>query len=183
MFEYRDLYVDIFQEQMLKYFERDPVTRIPRFPYRMALRVLAQLGGMTKLEFVYSLYIGRHFGERGEREAVERVRYLRTNYPKIEILNEANKRIVLETLNAKFDTTLTFEDIWTSRTTVYNQFNYILKHLLSWDDIFDAAASKNEIRLLPGGEERIHRLLADTSEIETCPLDALNRHYIQYKGY
>lgn len=94
-----------------------------------------------------------------------------------------NKRIVLEALNSKFDTTLTFEDIWSSRTTVYNQFNYILKHLLSWNDIFDARAPKNEIRLLPGGAKRIATILDKSKEIEICPLDALKRNYIQYKGY
>jgi hypothetical protein len=149
----------------------------------MALRVIAELGYITKFEFVYSLYIGKHFGERGEREAVERVQYLRTTYPNIEILNETNKRIVLEVLNSKFDTTLTFEDIWSSRTTVYNQFNYILKHLLSWPDIFDDKAPKNEIRLLPGGKERIKEILDKSSEIETCPLDFLKRNYTEYKGY
>lgn len=183
MFEYRDLYVDIFREQMLKYYELDTITRIPKFPYRMALRVIAELGYITKFEFVYSLYIGKHFGTRGEQEAIERVRYLRATYPNIEILNEANKRIVLEALNSKFDTTLTFEDIWSSRTTVYNQFNYILKHLLSWDDIFDARAPKNEIRLLPDGAERIAAILEQSNEIEICPLDALKRNYIEYKGY
>ena len=111
------------------------------------------------------------------------MKYLRTTYPNIEILNEANKRIVLEALNSKFDTTLTFEDIWSSRTTVYNQFNYILKHLLSWSDIFDAKAPKNEIRLLPDGADRISAILKQSEEIETCPLDELKRNYIQYKGY
>ena len=86
-------------------------------------------------------------------------------------------------MNSKFDTTLTFEDIWTSRTTVYNQFNYILKHLLLWDDIFDSKASKNEIRLLPYGATRIAEVLDQSAEIENCPLDSLKRNYTQYKGY
>lgn len=183
MFEYRDLYVDIFKEQMLKYYELDAITRVPKFPYRMALRVIADLGYITKFEFVYSLYIGKHFGTRGEQDAIDRVRYLRETYPNIEILNEANKRIVLEALNLKFDTTLTFEDIWTSRTTVYNQFNYILKHLLSWSDVFDSTASKNEIRLLPDGADKIKELLDKSAEIESCPLDSLKRNYTEYKGY
>lgn len=183
MFEYRDLYVDIFKEQMLKYYELDAITRVPKFPYRMALRVIAELGYITKFEFVYSLYVGKHFGGRGEQEAVERVQYLRTTFPNIEILNETNKRVVLEALNAKFDTSLTFEDIWTSRTTVYNQFNYILKHLLSWNDIFDSASPKNEIRLAEGGAKRISEILDKSSEIETCPLDMLERSYTQYQGY
>jgi hypothetical protein len=183
MFEYRDLYIDIFREQMLKYYELDAITRIPKFPYRMALRVIAKLGHITKFEFVYSLYIGRHFGTRGEEDAIERVQYLRDTYPNIDILNEANKRIVLDFLNSKFDTTLTFEDIWTSRTTVYNQFNYIKKHLLSWDAIFDVNSPKDVIALLPNGADLIEEELNKSSEIETCPLDSLRRNYTQYKAY
>lgn len=183
MFEYRDMYRDIFKEQMLKYYELDTITRVPKFPYRMALRVIKELGYITKFEFVYSLYILKHFGVTGEKEAIERVKYLRVTYPNIEILSEANKRIVLEALNSKFDTTLSFEDIWTSRTTVYNQFNYILKHFLLWDDIFDAKASKNEIKLLENGAELIDEILNKSSEIETCPLDSLKRLYTQYYGY
>lgn len=182
MFEYRDLYIDIFREQMLKYYELDAITRIPKFPYRMALRVIAKLGHITKFEFVYSLYIGRHFGTRGE-EAIERVQYLRDAYSNIDILNEANKRIVLDSLNSKFDTTLTFEDIWTSRTTVYNQFNYIKKHLLSWDEIFDVNSPKDVIALLPNGADLIEKELNKSSEIESCPLDSLRRNYTQYKAY
>ncbi len=183
MFEYRDLYVDIFREQMLKYYELDALTRIPKFPYRMALRVIAELGYITRFELSYSLYICKHFGTRGENESIERVQFLRETYPNIEVLNEANKRIVLEALNARFDTTLTFEDIWTSRTTVYNQFNYIKKHLLAWNDIFDAAAPKDVIALLPGGKERIAEELEKSSEIEICPLDSLKRNFTQYKAY
>lgn len=183
MFEYRDLYVDIFKEQMLKYYELDTITRIPKFPYRMALRVIAELGYITRFEFVYSLYIGKYFGTRGEQDAIDKVRYLREAYPNIEILNESNKRIVLDVLNSKFDTTLTFEDIWTSRTTVYNQFNYILKHLLTWSDVFDSTASKNEIRLLPDGADKIKELLDKSAKIESCPLDSLIRNYTKYEGY
>ncbi|MGI6031357.1 MAG: DEAD/DEAH box helicase family protein [Eubacteriales bacterium] len=183
MFEFRDLWVDIFREQLLKYHELDPITRVPRFPYRMALRVIRQLGYITKFEFVYSLYIGRHFGTAGEQEAVERVEYLRSAYPNIEVLSEANKRIVLEALNHKFETTLKFEDIWTSRTTVYNQFTYIWNHLTSWDNIFDTTTPKNILQLLPQGPALIDQLLDKSSEIETCPLDSLRRHYTQYKGY
>lgn len=70
LFEYRELSADIFREQMLKYYELDTITRIPRFPYRMALRVISALGSINRFEFVYSLYIIRHFGAQGEREAI-----------------------------------------------------------------------------------------------------------------
>ena len=183
MYEYRDLYIDIFREQMLKYYELDAITRVPKFPYRMALRVIAQLGYITRFELAYSLYIIKHFGRRGEEEAIDRVQFLRDTYPNIEVLNETNKKIVLESLNSKFDTTLTFEDIWTSRTTVYNQFNYIKKHLLSWNEIFDTSSEKDVIALLPDGAEKTEQELDKSSDIETCPLDSLRKNFTQYKAY
>ena len=86
-------------------------------------------------------------------------------------------------MNSKYNTTLSFEDIWTSRTTVYNQFNYIRGHLLSWNKIFDKDSPKNEIHLLPNGKKLITEELQKSQEIETCPMDSLQRNYTQYKGY
>ena len=183
LIEYEDLYVDIFKEQMLKYYEPDAITKVPRFPYRMAFRVFAEVGYLTQFELAYSLYIVRGIGEAGENEAIERVKFLRETYPNIEILNQTNKELVLNILNTKYNTTLTFADIWTSRTTVYNQFNYIKKHLFAFSDIFDNNSAKNVIRLLPGGKEKILDLLLKTKEITTCPMDTLKKYFMQYKGY
>ncbi len=183
MLEYPELYKEIFQEQIIKYYELDAITRVPKFPYRTALRVLSELGEITRFEFAYSLYIMKHFGEQGVIEALERVSYIRETYPNIEILNEVNKKIVLDVLNSKYNTTLTFEDIWTSRTTVYNQFNYIKKHFFSWDDIFDVSADRDVIKLKPEGSALIAELLEKSNEIEICPLDQLKKLYTSYHGY
>ena len=183
MLEYPELYVEIFQEKMLKYYELDAITRIPKFPYRTALRVISELGEISRFEFAYSLYIIKHFGEQGVKEALERVAYIRETYPNIEILNEVNKRIVLEALNSKYDTTLSFEDIWTSRTTVYNQFNYIKKHFFTWDKVFDVSAPNDVIKLTQSGAEIIREMLEKSKEIETCPLDQLKKIFVTYRGY
>ena len=178
--EYPDRYREIFKSQMLKYYELDAVTRIPRFPYRLALKTIGELGYITKLEFAYSLYIIKSMGEKAMQEAIERVNYIRQTYPNIEVLNEVNKRIVLDVLNSKYETTLTFEDIWTSRTTVYNQFNYIKKHLLLWDDIFDSSSSKDVIKVKENSNAVLSEVLEKTAFIETCPTDSLKKLFLQY---
>ena len=81
------------------------------------------------------MFIAKDLGDRGVSEAVERILYLRETYPRIETLNEANKDIVLAALNEKFDTTLKIIDIWSSKTTLYNQFVYLKNHLLIWPGI------------------------------------------------
>ncbi len=183
LLEYPEQYIEIFKEQILKYYEPDTITRMPKFPYRTAFRVLREVGEISRFEFAYSLYIVKHFGERGVKECLERIKYIRGTYPNIEILNEVNKKIVLDILNAKYDTTLSYEDIWTSRTTVYNQFNYIKKHFFAWNNVFDTSARKDVIRLLPNGADAIEELLDKSSEIETCPLDRIRRIFTSYRGY
>jgi superfamily II DNA or RNA helicase len=176
-------YIPIFQEQMLKYYELAPITRIPRFTYRFALKVLSNFESISKFAFVYSLYITKDFGDRGVAEAIDRIKYLQDTYPNIEALNEANKKIVLEALNAKYETSLKLEDIWTSRTTVYNQFNYIKNHLFAWSEIFDITGAKNEIRMLPEAPEKILEILDRSREIETCPMDRLGRIFTSRMGW
>ncbi len=176
-------YRDIFKEQLLKYHEKDAITRLPKFPYRMILSVLEQVGSLSKFEFIYSLYINKEFGQKGIQSAVERVEYLRNLYPNIAVLSQQNKMAVQLSLNAKFNTTLTFNDIWTARTTVNNQFKYIKEHLSAWDKIFDPLADKDKISLLPGGQKAIHMLLDRSAEIETCPQDQLETIFISYQGY
>jgi len=183
LYEFRDLYVDIFKEQMLKYYELDPLTQTPNFPYRLILQVLAEIEHITRFEFVYSVYITKHFGVKGVDNAIERVQFLRDEYPNIEILNEANRRIVLDALNAKFETSLTFDDIWTTRTTAYNQFNYVKKHLLVWDNILDINSERNVIKLLPNGNQLIRAELDKSANIETSSLDTLRKSYTKYRAY
>ncbi len=171
----------IFEEQLLKFNKLAAITRFPHFPYRYALRVLAQVGKISKFEFAYALFIAKDIGERGVSEACERISYLRDTYPCIESLSEANKEIVLAALNEKFDTTLKLIDIWYSRTTLYNQFNYLKKHLTIWQGV--TVSGTPEITLAPNGTDRIKELLEKTNEIETCPMDKLITNFITFKSW
>lgn len=171
----------IFEEQLLKFNKLAAITRFPHFPYRYALRVLAQVGKISKFEFAYALFIAKNIGVRGVSEACERISYLRDTYPRIESLSEANKEIVLAALNEKFDTTLKLIDIWSSRTTLYNQFNYLKKHLAIWPGV--TISGTPEITLAPNGADKIKELLEKTNEIETCPMDKLITNFITFKSW
>ncbi len=171
----------IFREQLLKFNRQSNVTHFPQFPYRFALKVLAQVGIISKFEFGYALFIAKDLGDRGVNKACERITYLRDTYPRIETLSEANKEIVLAALNEKYDTTLKLIDIWSSRTTLYNQFNYLKKHLSIWPGIF--ANGTSEIMVVADGAEKIQELLRKTNEIETCPMDKLLSNFINFKNW
>src|SRR5699024_8005659 len=84
----------IFQEQLLKFNKQSTITRIPQFPYRYALKVLAKVGNISKFEFAYAMFIMKNIDERGVSEAYDRIKYLRDTYPRIESLSEANKEII-----------------------------------------------------------------------------------------
>jgi superfamily II DNA or RNA helicase len=171
----------IFQEQLLKFYKLAAVTRIPHFPYRFALKVLAKVSIISKFEFAYSMFIAKNLGDRGVSKACEIITYLRATYPRIETLNAANKEIVLAALNEKFDTTLKSIDIWSSRTTLHNQFNYLKKHLTIWPGVTEVG--KPEITLTTGGAKKIEELLKKTNEIETCPMDKLITNFIDSKNW
>lgn len=171
----------IFQEQILKFFERSPIGGLIYFPYRFALRALATVGRLSKFEFAYSLFIAKDLGDRGVTEVSNRISYLRTTYPKIEVLNEVNKSIVLDALNNKYDTTLKFDDIWSSRTTLSNQFNYLKNHLMSLPEVI--VSEPDDIVLQPDAQCTIFNLLEKTHEIETCPMDKLSTYFTTYNKW
>lgn len=171
----------IFREQLLKFSKRAPVTRFPHFPYRFALRVLAQVGTLSKLEFGYAMFIASDLGDRGVSEACERIAYLRATYPRLESLSEANKELVLGALNEKYDTSFKLLDIWSTRTTFYNQFNYLKKHLQVWPGI--TVAGTTDITLESEGADKIRELLEKTKEIETCPMDKLVPYFTTFKNW
>jgi superfamily II DNA or RNA helicase len=171
----------IFQEQLLKFYKLAAVTRFPHFPYRFALKVLSQVGKISKFEFAYAMFIAKDISDRGVSEACSRITYLRETYPRIESLSEANKEIVLAALNEKYDTTLKLIDIWSSRTTLYNQFNYLKKHLTIWPGV--TVNGTAEITLAVDGANIIENLIEKTKEIETCPMDKLNSNFINFKKW
>ncbi|NLM75056.1 MAG: AlwI family type II restriction endonuclease [Clostridiaceae bacterium] len=173
--------IPILQEQLLKFHKRAIITHFPYFPYRYALKILSQVESLSKFEFAYSLFIAKDLGERGVTDACERIFYLRDTYPRIDSLSETNKKIVLNALNEKYDTTFKFTDMWSSRTTLYNQFNYLKRHLEVWPGIITPGTSN--IVLAEGGASLIEDLLSRTSLIETCPNDRLTPYFTTFQDW
>ena len=161
----------IAKEQLLKYSCLNKDTGELLFPYRAILKILAAVEYVTRFEFLYCIYSMKSTSDDAIQDTIERIQYLRDTYPNIDILSEANKEKVLSILNTKYDLEFGFKDIWTSRTTTYNQFNYFKKHLWAFDNIFETSedrSTKEMIRIKPGTQSAIKELLDLTSAIETC---------------
>lgn len=178
-FENPEISKDLFAEQCLKYSIQDKITKVPIFPYRIALKVIEELGYITKFEFCYSVWIIGFSSSSGIEEAIQRVREIRRLYPNIEILSETNKKLVLEELNDMYNTTLSYEDIWTSRTTIYNQFNYFCSHLKTIPGVFEPESESNTLKLCEGGKVKLADILRDSEQIETCPNDSLHKLFVR----
>lgn len=157
----------VFQEQMLKYYSENKAENTILFPYRAIFKVLAEFESITKFEFLYCLYSLRSTTDSAVRQAIERIYYLRETYPRLHILNEENQSKVLEMINEKFNVSFSYKDIWTSRTTTYNQFNYFKKHLWTFSNIFENdLKAKEEIKVYPGSRTALVELLERTRQAE-----------------
>lgn len=167
------IYPSMSKEQLLKYYCVNKDDGSILFPYRALLKIFLEFDSVTRFEFLYCIYSLRSTSDSAIHEAAGRIRYLRDTYPNINILSENNKEKVLEILNTKYDVHFGFKDIWTSRTTTYNQFNYFKKHLWVFDNIFVTSEGRNDkekIIIHPGVQPSIRELLDLTDEIETAAL-------------
>jgi superfamily II DNA or RNA helicase len=162
-------YSTISKEQLLKYYCINKDDNSILFPYRAILKIFLEFDYITRFEFLYCIYSMRSTCDNAIQEAIDRINYLRDTYPNIDILSEANKEKVLDIINTKYDVQFGFKDIWTSRTTTYNQFNYFKKHLWGFDNIFitsEGKGDKEKIRINPGVQSSIQELLDLTCAIE-----------------
>ena len=165
----KSIYSSVSKEQLLKYYCVNKDDGAILFPYRAILKIFLTFDYVTRFEFLYCIYSMRSTSDEAIQEAIERIQYLRDTYPNIDILSEANKEKVLDLLNTKYDVQFGFKDIWTSRTTTYNQFNYFKKHLWGFDNIFittENKTDKEKIRINAGVQSSIQELLDLTAEIE-----------------
>lgn len=166
----KGIYGSVSKEQLLKYYCINKDDGSILFPYRAILKIFLTFDYVTRFEFLYCIYSLRDTSDSSIQEAIERIQYLRDTYPNIDILSEANKEKVLDIINTKYDVQFGFKDIWTSRTTTYNQFNYFKKHLWGFDNIFITSEGRNDkekIRINPGVQSSIQQLLDLTADIET----------------
>ena len=128
-------------------------------------------------------HLTKNLDETGVDFATEVVNYLRETYPRIEILSSDNKKVVLNALNDRYNTTFKESDIWSSRTTVSNQFGYLKNHLSMFPEIFQESQGIIELNQENNVEDEIDKLLLKTKAIEVSQLDQLHDLYINYQGW
>lgn len=176
-----DAFESIFQHQLLKYYKTEEGVTI--FPYRALFKVFLKLDYIRKFDFVLTIYPLRDTSDENIDNIVEEIRYLQQTYTdkQIMILNEQNKLRLLDVLNDRYNITLGYNDVWTSRGTAYNQFNYFFRHLLTFEDSFSKGSLKHSIQVNQGSRIYLKKLLEDTSAIESLAQN--NSEELLFKKY
>ena len=137
----------VFCQQLLKYYSTTKSgTYI--FPYRIWFECFKELNEIRKFDFVYSLYTIKDGNLLSIRQAIDRIKELQETYPNIDNLNTENKEKLLHILNQKYNLDLKFKSVFTSRDTVYNQFNFFVKHLLEFEHLFEFDKSNQTLKVV-----------------------------------
>jgi superfamily II DNA or RNA helicase len=133
-------------------------------PYRLAFQYLREMGSISGYEFIYGLYSITSAKAPGYTldNAIRKCKVIRSTYPKIGMSSESSKQMVLEALNSDHPYPFPYNDVWTDRTTTWNQFRYIVSHLLIWKELF--VFNNGTLSLLPTAKGRLDKLLAESAE-------------------
>lgn len=157
---------NIFIQQLNRFFIVNKAENKILFPYRALLKVLQTVEYLTKFEFTWFLYPAKDTSDEAINKIVQNILEMRETYKNIDSLNNENKEKILIMLNEKFNTKLDFKDVWSSRSTAYNQFNYFKKHLLLLNNIILDSEEKLIIRIKPASKLNIQEILEQSEIIE-----------------
>ena len=144
---------EVFRDAMLNYdCSKDQQSL---FPYLAALKILARVGSLNKVEFLYGIYSLQDSSDDSIEDSISRITRIRESYKNIQRVNDANKTLVLKELNDMFSENFSEADLWAS-TTATNKFIYFKNHLSLFDGI---ESTKSDITLLDSYKQDIADLV------------------------
>ena len=156
----------LFKRQMLRYssyLEDSNDTRL-LFPYRSCLKIIEKTRLLNFFEFAFGVYTLYDSSNESIQEAIDSILILREKYPNLLLVNEANRSVILDELNQLFGSSYSITDIWTKRTTLYNQYNYFRNHLSILSDFIKI--EHQIIYLIPEKINELNQLLALDNRLE-----------------
>lgn len=153
---------DLFKNQLLLY--KDLSTQNSEvFSYRIFIEFMLKVKTVSYLEFLYGIYSTDVSAgtELAVVQGVERVNALRSLAISPEVANEKSKNEILRKLEDATGLTMDFNDVWTDRTTTFNQFRYFRRHLELFDQIF--FDDRNIFKFRENGEIKAREILEKSS--------------------
>lgn len=119
---------DVFKKAMLS---KDDINF---YPYITSLKILLNVKEINFLQFLYGLYIIKNSSNNEIKEAINRIQELKKYKYNLVIANEKNRRLLLKSLNKKYNLNFSDPDLL-MKTTAGNQFKYLSGHLSLFKDI------------------------------------------------
>jgi superfamily II DNA or RNA helicase len=143
---------EVFTNQLLLYRERT-ASNSTAYPYRIFIEFMLGVKSVSYLDFLYGIYSTDvdQGGKFAVDSAVSRVEALRALQIRPGVANERTKAEIILRLEAATGLLLDFNDVWTDRTTTYNQFRYFRRHLELFSEVFVDEA--NVFKFKPQGEQ------------------------------
>jgi hypothetical protein len=112
-------------------------------------------------------------------QAISDIKYLRENYKNLNLVSEANRKPILNELNNYFGTNYNETEVWTQRTTIYNQFAYFRNHLSLFTEFIEID-NQGSIILIEKNAAKARYLLSLDNRLEfENNLQSLLTKYIQ----
>jgi len=159
---------DLFRNQMLLY--RDPqFDNAEVFPYRMFLNFLIQVESIRYWDFLFGFYLidSLSASETEIRRAQARIESARRIAPNPHIAGDRARRDIFESLKQVVGSGISYNDVWTDRTTTGNQFRYFTRHVELYDDMVTAqgAGTRLEVATSRDGIKRAREYLRITEPL------------------
>lgn len=156
----------LFKRQMLRYstYLEDSNDSRLLFPYRACLKIIGKTKSLNFFEFAFGVNTLYDSSNESVQEAINSILILREKYPNLLLVNEANRDTILNELNELFGSQYSLTDIWTKRTTLYNQYGYFRNHLSVFSDFIEI--EKQVICLVPEKINKLNKLLALDNRLE-----------------
>jgi predicted helicase len=158
---------DLFKRQMLRYFSslEDGNSERILFPYRACIRVLLETGSINLHEFTFAIYSMDDSKTESIERAISDINHFRENYKNLSLVSEANRETILEELNEFYGTKYSETEIWTQKTTIYNQFVYFRNHLALFKEFIEID-SDGKIVLIENNAAKARHLLSLDNRLE-----------------
>jgi predicted helicase len=156
----------LFKRQMLRYstYMEDLNNNRLLFPYRACLKIIEQTKSLNFFEFAFGVNTLYDSSNESIQDAINSILVLREKYPNLSIVNEANREAILKELNELFVSQYSITDIWTKKTTLYNQYGYFRNHLSIFSEFIKI--ENQIICLIPDKLNKINQLLALDNRLE-----------------
>ena len=156
----------LFKRQMLRYssYLEDSNEKRLLFPYRACLKIIEQTKSLNFFEFAFGVNTLYDSSSGSIQNAIDSILELREKYPNLLLVNEANREVILEELNYLFGSQYSLTDVWTKRTTLYNQYGYFRNHLSLFNDFIEIR--NQSIYLIPKKVNILHQLMAIDNRLE-----------------